>query len=454
MMINKAPAPAPALMMSKLFFVSVLLASVAVVKAERVIYSPNKKADETAKEHAIDVARPSDHQMEATQKKGEETVGRTSRRTTDPLPDAASTASTPLKRSVSPDAIRPDPFPIAGDDEPSETAEEAAVDVGVLEAASVPAGTGRRLEATSAPSFTPCPAGYVDCVNGNVAGSCSPGPCVTCSDFCAGECCYGTDACYLATACIEKDKKKPNCDGDNACLWVGINGASQPKISGGSCVGSSACAFLAGTVGDISKSCTGNSACRYLASYGGKVGAITNSCTANLACNFLASDGGTVGDISNSCTADRACLDLAYFSGEVGDIANSCTASDACRKLSYGGACESCRYAGTVGDISDSCTASSACELIATGYGDDEDNIVNGGSVGNIANSCQLDSCRCKKHCYANSATIPNTGCDGGVGANVMNYCVATSSKSSKKGAARSSKSPKLAKNAKTAKAF
>ena len=76
MMIHKAPAPAPALMMSKLFLVSVLLASVAVVKAERVIYSPHKKADDTANEHAIDVARPNDHQMEETQKKGEETVGK------------------------------------------------------------------------------------------------------------------------------------------------------------------------------------------------------------------------------------------------------------------------------------------------------------------------------------------------------------------------------------------
>ena len=76
MMINKAPAPAPALMMSRLFLVSVLLASVAVVKAERVIYSPHKKADDTANEHAIDVARPNDHQMEETQTKGEETVGK------------------------------------------------------------------------------------------------------------------------------------------------------------------------------------------------------------------------------------------------------------------------------------------------------------------------------------------------------------------------------------------
>ena len=56
MMINKAPAPAAALTM-KLFFVGVLLAS--VVKAERVRYP-----------------RPSDHQMEETQKDGKETVGK------------------------------------------------------------------------------------------------------------------------------------------------------------------------------------------------------------------------------------------------------------------------------------------------------------------------------------------------------------------------------------------
>ena len=76
MMINKAPAPAPALMMSKLFFVSVLLASLAVVKAERIRHHPHKKVDRLANEHAIDVARPSDHQMEETQKDGKETIGK------------------------------------------------------------------------------------------------------------------------------------------------------------------------------------------------------------------------------------------------------------------------------------------------------------------------------------------------------------------------------------------
>ena len=40
------------------------------------MYMYIKKAEGTAKENAIDVARPSDHQMEETQKDGEETVGK------------------------------------------------------------------------------------------------------------------------------------------------------------------------------------------------------------------------------------------------------------------------------------------------------------------------------------------------------------------------------------------
>ena len=119
-----------------------------------------------------------------------------------------------------------------------------------------------------------------------------------------------------------------------------------------------------------------------------------------------------------------------------------------------------------LGATSNSCTAERACERLAKGYCViNTCEAVSGGSVGTIiTNSCQLNSCNCGKHCYGTKpntgcyggvgiGTIPNTGCDGGVGANVMNYCVATSSKSSKV-AARSSKSPKLAKNGKTAKAF
>ena len=65
MLIKRAPT-------MKLFFVCGLLASVAVaVEAkDRIHYSPRRKAGGTAQEHAIDVARPSDHQMER-----EETVG-------------------------------------------------------------------------------------------------------------------------------------------------------------------------------------------------------------------------------------------------------------------------------------------------------------------------------------------------------------------------------------------
>ena len=67
-------AQAPALTM-QLIYVSVLLASVAVVKAEGVRHPPRRKADGTAMEHAIDVARPGDHQIEGHPKDGKETVG-------------------------------------------------------------------------------------------------------------------------------------------------------------------------------------------------------------------------------------------------------------------------------------------------------------------------------------------------------------------------------------------
>mmetsp|Transcript_11670 Transcript_11670/g.27599 ORF Transcript_11670/g.27599 Transcript_11670/m.27599 type:complete len:424 (+) Transcript_11670:315-1586(+) len=345
MMINKAPAPAAALTM-KLFFVGVL-ASVAVVKAERVRYP-----------------RPSDHQMEETQKDGEETVGRTSRRTTDPLADTASTASTPLKRSVSTDVSRPDPSPIAADDVPPETAEEASVDIGVLEAASVPAGTGRRLQTP-----TPCPAGYVNCVSGFVYGK----PTVPCFDLndsaaCQGECCTdgsgipSASACKYATACIEKNSNPPNCDGTKACYEVGYKGANPPIISGGSCSGDDACGYVG---------------------FSGTVGAITNSCNGN-----------------------SACFGLASFFGGVGDISNSCNGASACDRLAFGG---------TVGDISNSCNYDRACYYIA-----------NGGTAGNITNSCEIANC-CEEHCGNDIQTIIGIACDSTPG-NIEGTCLAPSS--------------------------
>ena len=68
-------AQAPALTM-QLIYVSVLLASVVVVvDAGRVRNSPRRKADGTAREHSIDVARPGDHQIEEKQKDGKDIVG-------------------------------------------------------------------------------------------------------------------------------------------------------------------------------------------------------------------------------------------------------------------------------------------------------------------------------------------------------------------------------------------
>ena len=69
MLLKRAPTV-------KLFFVCGLLASVAVAveATDRRLYSPRRKAAGAAKEHAIDVARPSDHQMEEKQKMGKETT--------------------------------------------------------------------------------------------------------------------------------------------------------------------------------------------------------------------------------------------------------------------------------------------------------------------------------------------------------------------------------------------
>ena len=221
-------------------------------------------------------------------------------RSTNPLPDTASTASTSLKqRSVSTDAIRPGSSSIAAeDDTPLETAEEAAADVGVLGSASVPTGTERLLEETSCTGDN-----YVDCLNGNVRNTTT-----SCSVACGGTCCTEATSCTQATACIEKNSVTPNCDGYRACFKVGYNGGNVGAISGGSCVG--------------------NSACHYLGGFAGSVGDISNSCTTERACSGLAYGyGSTVGDISNSCTAEYACAQLAQFSGNVGNITNSCNAT-------------------------------------------------------------------------------------------------------------------------------
>eukprot|EP00561_Arcocellulus_cornucervis_P014355 CAMPEP_0185802806 /NCGR_PEP_ID=MMETSP1322-20130828/2202_1 /TAXON_ID=265543 /ORGANISM="Minutocellus polymorphus, Strain RCC2270" /LENGTH=398 /DNA_ID=CAMNT_0028498591 /DNA_START=315 /DNA_END=1511 /DNA_ORIENTATION=- len=398
-MINKAPAPA---LTMKLFFVSVLLASVAVVQAERVRHPPGKKG--------IDVARPNDHQMEETQKEGEETVGHASRRT-DPLPDTASTASTPLKRSVSADAIRSGPPPIAADDEPVETAEEATVDVGLLEAAKDKdvAGTGRRLQ----PS---CPKGFVDCRNGLAYGNVNPTK--TCFQACKDgkECCAGTDACTNTTACIEKDKKKPNCVGTKACYKVGFDSTSQPNISGGSC--------------------TDDSACEGFASNGGEVGSINESCKGAYACYLLAEDGGSVGSISKSCIGIRACDFLALGGGNVTSISKSCTDGYACDFLAGIG--------GNVGSIEASCIDEFACVNLA------RDN----GEVGDICNSCRDKNC-CEALCEANNpSTLPPgyTACATTVP--LLNFCLPASAKNVTSCTSKSTKSPKSAKVGKSMKSF
>ena len=95
-----------------------------------------------------------------------------------------------------------------------------------------------------------CPAGYVDCVNGNVGGTVKP-----CAIECAGKCCVGDDACYATTACIKQDG---SCDGDSACNSLGFlssGGIGGILVSGPSCVGISACAdvYLRNTVNTVAR---------------------------------------------------------------------------------------------------------------------------------------------------------------------------------------------------------
>ena len=161
---------------------------------------------------------------------------------------------------------------------PPRLASSAAVDVSALEAASAPAGMGRRLST--------CPNdNYVDCLNGNVRDDSA----TSCADACNGGCCIGADACTGATACIEKNSATPNCDGIQSCIRVGKDGGNVGAILGGSCIGDYAClsvGYQAGTVGMITSSCTGSQACMAVGFQGGTVGDITNSCNGDSCCKF------------------------------------------------------------------------------------------------------------------------------------------------------------------------
>ena len=171
-------------------------------------------------------------------------------RSTDPLADTASTAFTPLKRSV----FR-GPLSIAAeDDTPLETAEEATVDVGLLEAATSKevASTERRLIS----SKSSCPKGFVDCYNGNLRDNTATSCFKACNN--GEECCTEDNSCKYTTACIEKNSANPNCAGPNACYKVAYKGTNQPIISGGSCSGDSACYFLAYNSGSSSTSFVGS----------------------------------------------------------------------------------------------------------------------------------------------------------------------------------------------------
>ncbi len=165
-----------------------------------------------------------------------------------------------------------------------------------------------------------CTEGYVDCVNGYIAGTTNFIPDNSCTAACIDsanpgppKCCYGKQACTGFTGKVCKDGT--SCMGPYACL--GAKNIPQVKNS---CQGNKACKSVAapatgvggvaGTVGNIINSCNGDYSCYALGFNGGTVGYIESSCTARHACNAIALDGGTVGNIKNSCTAYKACRNL------------------------------------------------------------------------------------------------------------------------------------------------
>ena len=106
-----------------------------------------------------------------------------------------------------------------------------------------------------------CPQGYVDCVDGYVAGTSES---ELCSDRCGGLCCTGGNACYGFTGMVCMD---------------------------GSCSGYSGSCYAA-NIGHVVKSCGGfKKSCN-----GANIGYAINSCWQDFSCY-----GATLGTVLDSC---------------------------------------------------------------------------------------------------------------------------------------------------------
>ena len=127
-----------------------------------------------------------------------------------------------------------------------------------------------------------CTAGYVDCIDGFVAGDSSK----SCAEECDGYCCVGYEACVHFTGKVCRDGSCSN--------W-----------------GWDACGFA--TIPVVINSCKGSTwTCIHAGGEDGSVGNMINSCNGYRACEDLG-DGGAVGNITNSCNGQRSC---AFASGE------------------------------------------------------------------------------------------------------------------------------------------
>ena len=169
---------------------------------------------------------------------------------------------------------------------------------------------------TAIPTYSmQCPAGYVDCVNGNLKTNNS----TSCKTECQGKCCSDPGACTGFTGKICRDG---SCNTTGSCYYAAI-----PLVVN-SCKGVRACLY-AERVGSIVNSCNGNSSCIYFGLYspGNETRHIRDSCNGFEACDSVAYNG-SIGNITSSCNAKYACFlagsPLPNGTGQISSILKSC----------------------------------------------------------------------------------------------------------------------------------
>jgi len=237
-----------------------------------------------------------------------------------------------------------------------------------------------------------CPGGWVDCVDGGVAGN----ETVSCESECGGECC-ASGGCGNFTGEVCKDGV--SCFGYKACEYAKIdlvvNGCNGTK----SCYKAGAGFDGYGYIGEVYNSCLGIQACLLAAGNGGSIGVIQDSCLGYDACIFAAFGGGNIGNISSSCNGTFSCLLAAAYGGSIGGIVDSCLGKSACY---YAAACHvhDPKCGSTITEIFDSCEGEEACFKA----------VYDGGYIGGMKNACNA-----KEACLGAATFGQNSNISSGI---------------------------------------